>query len=313
MKALLRDLGLDWCPPEFVKSIFEGPVHTDPLAAFDEFSSADEIHLSPGGTVCLIAYWIFSKDVFESDSPPPQMHVFPDHALMLGRFLGQEAQSEIMSSPGIADALVAIGLGLEQRKLVKATTEEANLMAYHHNLTLVSVFHPDIHVRNAATSYAGSILHAEPDDQIRLDILEDLLENCMFGSLKACAVTWLKEELISAKQGHQSSQFSSPDVIERLQYLLFPDMFFLNETNADAILEFWAQNHLYLLQVANFAYLLFHGFKELVPVGMGAAVGQRFVEPLVAAAERLLKGEGVDEENNMQLGILVDRLRSLDL
>ncbi|KAI0106148.1 DUF1760-domain-containing protein [Hypoxylon sp. NC0597] len=310
--ALLRDLGLNKCPPQFVKGIFEGPVHTDPLAAFDDFSSADDIHFSPGGAVCLIAYWIFSKDVFGSDSPQPEMHIFPDHASILGRFLGREVQSEIVSSPGIADALLAIGLGLEHRKLIKAD-EEANLMAYHHNLTLISVFHPDIQVRNAATTFAGSLLHSEPDDHTRLEILEDLLENCMFASLKACAITWLKEELISAKQGNLNNQFSSPEVIERLQYFLFPDMSSLNESSTEALVEFWAQNQLFLLQVANFAYFLFTGLKELVPAGMGAAVGQRFVEPLIAAAEKLQKVEGSDGEDRMQLSILTDRLRSLGL
>ncbi|KAI1781380.1 DUF1760-domain-containing protein [Hypoxylon cercidicola] len=312
-KALLRDLNLDKCPKEFVTSIFGGPLLTDPLAAFDDFSSADDIHFSPGGAVCLIAYWIFSKDVFGSDSPQPEMHIFPDHALMLARFLGSEAQAEITANPGIADALLAIGLGLEHRNLVKEV-EAMNLMVYHHNLTLISAFHPDIQVRNAATSFAGSLLHAEPDDQIRLDILEDLLENCMFAALKACAVTWLKEEIITARQESLPNQFASPEVVERLQYVLFPDMQSLNETVGSDLVDFWTQNQLFLLQVANFAYFLFAGYRELVPAGMGAAVGQRFVEPVVAAAERLQEAyRGAPDDDQMQFGILVDRLRSLGL
>ncbi|KAI0883504.1 DUF1760-domain-containing protein [Annulohypoxylon maeteangense] len=310
--ALLRDLGLNKCQASFVKGISEGPVHIDPLAAFNDFSSVDDIHLSPGGAVCLIAYWIFSKDVFGSDSPRPDMHIFPDHAAILARFIGQEMQTEIHSSPGIADALLAIGLGLDNRNLIKAG-EETNLMAYHHNLTLISVFHPDVQVRNAATSFAGSILHSEPDDHNRLEILEDLLENCMFAALKACCITWLKEELIAAKTRNLTNQFSSPDVIERLQYSLFPDMLSLNESSTEALVEFWALNHLFILQATNLAYFLFTGYKDLVPTGMGAAVGQRFVEPLIAMAEKLLKTEGAGGEDTMQLSILVDRLRSLGL
>ncbi|OTB08544.1 hypothetical protein M426DRAFT_185903 [Hypoxylon sp. CI-4A] len=310
--ALLRDLGLNKCSEQFVESIFESSVHTDPLAGFDDFSSADDIHLSPGGVVCLIAYWIFSKDVFGSDSPRPEMFIFPNHASILDQFLGSEMQSEILSSPGIADALLAIGLGLEHRNLIQAEGE-ANLMAYHHNLTLISVFHPDIKVRNAATTYAGSLLHFEPDDQTRLEILEDLLENCMFASLKASAITWLKEELIAAKEKNLSNQFSSPDVIERLQYSLFPDMLSLNESSTESLVEFWAQNNLFLLQVANFAYYLFSGSKDLVPAGMGAAVGQRFVEPLLAAIDKLQKADGASGEDLMPLNILTDRLHSLGL
>ncbi|KAI1075405.1 DUF1760-domain-containing protein [Whalleya microplaca] len=313
--ALLRDLGLSECPGPFVKSIYGCPPGLDPLASFDDFASPDDIYLSPGGATCLIAYWIFSKDVFGSDSPQPDMHIFPEHCAILDYFLGKEipVQSEILANPGIADALLAIGLGLEHRKSIVAS-EEATFMLYHHDLSLISVFHPNIQVRNAATSFAGSLLHSDPDDQSRLDILHDLLENCMFASLKACAVTWLKEEIIIAKERNLANCFSSPDVIEGLRYFLFPDMHLLNDMSPEALADFWAQNHPFLLQVANFASFLFTGnFKELVPAGMGSALEQRFVEPVIAAAEKLQKADGADGEDKMQLSILIDRLRSLGL
>ncbi|KAH9989305.1 DUF1760-domain-containing protein [Xylariaceae sp. FL0662B] len=313
--ALLRDLGLSECPASFVKGIYGCPPGLDPLASFDDFTSPDDIHLSPGGVVCLIAYWIFSKDVFGSDNPQPEMNIFPEHCAILTYFLGHDipVQSEILANPGIADALLAIGLGLEHRKLIVAA-EETTFMLYHHNLSLISVFHPDIQVRNAATSFAGSLLHSDPDDRSRLDILQDLLENCMFASLKACAVTWLKEEIIAAREQNLSNRFSSTDVIEGLRYFLFPDMNSLDDMGPEALADFWAQNRPFLLQVANFAYfLLTGGFKDLVPDGMESALEQRFVEPVVAAAERLLKTGGTDDEDKAQLSILIDRLRKLGL
>lgn len=308
--ALSRDLGLREASASFVKSLYEGATGFDPMAAYDDLSTADDIHLSPGGAVCLIAYWLFSAEVFQADSPQPDMHIFPDQHTLLERFLGAAPQSEIENNPGIADALLAISLALYQTDMIAKGTEP-NIMAYHHHLTLISVFHPDLQVRNAATNFAGTILHSDPDDQGRLEILEDLLENCGFASLKACAVTWLKEELIEAKKSSSSNVFSSPDIIDRLQYDIFPDSISLKSMSDEQLQDYWVQNALFLLQVANFAYFLFEGNKDLVPAAVGAAVEQRFVDPLVEAAERLLKVEGVAGHDAMDLTILVDRLKSL--
>ncbi|KAI1844920.1 hypothetical protein JX265_009546 [Neoarthrinium moseri] len=311
--ALARDLGLREASASFVKGIYERATGFDPLANFDDFNSAEEIHLSPGGVVGLIAYWLFSADVFGADNSTPEMHIFPDHLTLLERFLGAVAQDEITTNPGVADALLAIGLGLDHRDLITEGSEP-NIMAYHHHLTLIAVFHPDIQVRNAATTFAGAMLHSDPDDQGRLEILEDLLENCIFASLKACAVTWLKEELIEAKKSGASNQFSSPDIIDRLQYFIFPDMLSVKEMGTDELLDYWGQNGLFLLQVANFAFFLFSaGFADLVPAGVGAAIEQRFVEPLVEGAERLLKADELAGHDKMDLSILTDRLKSLPL
>ncbi|KAK6073640.1 yap-binding protein [Seiridium cupressi] len=310
--ALSRDLGLQQASASFIKGIYETATGFDPLAGYDDFTAPDEIHLSPGGVVCLIAYWLFSTDVFQADSPRPDMHIFPDHHTLLERFLGEAAQGEIENNPGIADALLAIGLALDHRNLVTEGTEP-NIMAYHHHLTLVAVFHPDIQVRNAATNFAGTMLHSDPDDQGRLEILEDLLENCAFASLKACAITWLKEELISAKRSSTTNVFSSPEIIDRMQYDIFPDSLSLKSQSDEQLAEYWAENAPFLLQVANFAYFLFEGRKDMVPPAVGAAVGQRFVEPLIEAAERLLKSSGLDESDTMDLTILVDRLKALSI
>ncbi|KAI0480062.1 DUF1760-domain-containing protein [Xylariaceae sp. FL0804] len=309
--ALLRDLGLTECRRDLVTSVYnKAAAGTDPLSAFENFSSPDDIHLSPGGTASLIAYWIFSADVFGADSPQPEMHIFPDHFSMLEPFLGADPQSEISRSPGTADALLAIGLGLQHRDLLVGADDEAKFMAYHHHLTLISVFHPDIQVRNAATIFAGTILHSDPDDQNRLEILEDLLENCMFASLKACAVKWLQEELLAASREGRSNLFSKSETIERLQYAAFPDVLMVAALDMDALLEYWAENSIFLLQVANFGYLLFRGpLRELVPSGMDAGVENRFSEPLILAAEKLR--QTLDGEDRMQVDILTDRLRNL--
>ncbi|KAI0527939.1 YAP-binding/ALF4/Glomulin [Xylaria bambusicola] len=312
--ALLRDLGIDDCSAAFVREVLCHPSDANPLPDLDNFESVDDIHLSQGGAACLIAYWIFSADSFGADSPDPKMHLFPDHLDMMRLFLGTNPNDEITNNPGVADALLAIGLGLHHRGLISSKeTEETAYMVYHHNLTLIAVFHPDIQVRNAATRFAGTLLHSDPDDESRLDILQDLLENCQFASLKACAVQWLQEEIISAQKNNVSNVFSKPEVIERLQYEIFPDAQSVASMENDEIFEYWGENQQFLHQVANFAYFLFNGRKDLVPAGMGAAVDQRFAEPLIAAATKLEKAEVLDGNEGFQLGFVVARLQELNI
>ncbi|KXJ94879.1 hypothetical protein Micbo1qcDRAFT_232260 [Microdochium bolleyi] len=362
--ALLSDLGLYKCPNEFVKGIYESSTAVDPLSTFDDFKSPEDIRLSPGGVVCLMAYWLFSAAVFNAHQPECEMHIFPEHLRLLERFLGQDAEAEVTSTPGTADALLAIGVALEHKNRI-TKSEEPSIMAYHHHLTLISVFHPDVAIRSAATNFAGVILHSDSDQQNRLEILEDLLENCMFASLKACALTWLKEEIIAAtksetgSEADSSSLFGSPEVIDRLQYAIFPDMISAlvpgggnvtaeggltgitndgketgiidktgggseddDEITLAVIADYWVQNRPFILQAANFAYFLLAGVNstpppaqtKVIPDGMAAAVEQRFAEPLMGAALKLQQNAGkfgLGSEEEMELSILVDRLKSL--
>lgn len=287
----------------------------------------------------------------------PVMHIFPDHYAILKTFLEGGAASEVARSPGTVEAIVTIGMWLEHSGLYFEAPASAEAlvpsfyMPYHHLLTLCSMFHPSLPVRNAATSLAGAALHADPDPEDRLKILQDLLENCMFASLKACAVTWLLEEIIAADKGVEaeaqrtgagkaaasSTPFATTEAVEQLQYAIFPDLQALQqdvtataEDEAPAILlEYWIQNAPFLLQAANFAYFLFQSKRfraTVVPPGMGPAIGQRYVEPLVQTAtrlrQRLEEGSGklaetaktTDLEHiSLDLEVLASRLKSLEL
>jgi hypothetical protein len=193
-------------------------------------------------------------------------------------------------------------------------------MSYHHLLTLVSAFHPNVRVRNAATELATKVLHADPDPNDRLTILEDLLENCMFATLQAEAVRWLREELLSAYQSSSSPDLSAPtspfatsDAVEKLQYSLFPALTHLNDpsTPITELQEYWAQNAEFHLKVANFALFLFGG-KEgqpghagQTPNGMKAAVSERYVEPILECVRRLqAESEGHEQEGEGKISEL---------
>lgn len=282
--------------------------------------------------MCLLAYCLFAGDVFDAHQPRPDIHMFPDHHLLMKKFLGgEDPQAQITSNPGTIETLVVMAIWLDGQKriwsgpgAVKGVEDpRPDFMGYHHLVTLVSVFHPNLRVRNAATVLAGAVLRADPDEDDRLTILEDLLENCMFSSLQACAVSWLREEMVAAKKAGSKGRFSSPECLESLQYTMFPDLTHLAEADAEALLEFWTQSAPLLLQAANFALFLYGGdeYRGTAPAGMAAAIEHRYVEPLLQAGKRLsamVEKEGVDGMDAdagslMQLGILTDVLGRVPL
>lgn len=250
------------------------------------------------------------------------MYLFPDHHKLLENYLGEDARSQILQNPANIESIIVLGLWLQENKLVVAPAHETEFMSYHHALTLCAVFHPSIYVRNAAVNLAGLILHDDPDDADRLKILEDLLENCIFATLKACALTWLREELMLAHKSNANNIFASTQCIDELQYHVFPSLEpVLGDAGPDELLEYWNENAAFLLQAANFAYFLFTSdtCKDVVPGAMGSAVEQRYVEPLLTAAARLEEhakkegGEAGAQGVLLELEILQTRLKAIPL
>ena len=314
-------------PSDEVKKVLKSPFAVNPLSVEPDPKNPEAIKLSSGGFLCLTAYRMFASDIFDANYEQPNAHIFPEHHNLVKRFLGDEPQTQIEGNPGTVEALLVIALWLHDQKRIvgpsAADDKDATFMSYHHLLTLVSVFHPSLRVRNAATVLAGHILHQDPDEEDRLNILEDLLENCMFSSLQACAVTWLREEIMAAQRDGSKGRFADSDCLDTLQYTLFQDLEYLADTDLEALWEFWIQNAPFHLQVANFALFLFggQGYKNLAPAGMAAAVEHRYASPLLAAAKRLrealdkkeIDGQGQEDDVQMQLGILTDTLERVPL
>lgn len=336
MQAVAGDVGISKLPQAQMKAILEAPIAKDPLLVEDiDPERIDELELSTAGFICLTGYWNFAADVFDAHHTQPNLSLFPDHHNLLQRFLGDEPQVQVVGNPGTVESLILMAVSIVGRHGVLQSASNAGetdvdgksqYMSYIHLLTLVAVFHPNLRVRNAATELATRVLHANPDPSDRLVILEDLLENCMFASLQAEAVRWLREELLSASQSDSSSDLSSPaspfagpEAVEKLQYALFPSLPRLKDpvTSLSELREYWAQNAEFHLKVANFALFLFGGkdgqagHPKQTPSGMKAAVEERYVEPMQECVRRLEKEESVSKDGGdkiSELALMQDAL-----
>lgn len=331
-------------------------MHSDPLAEPNDLDSPGKVALSTGGCVCLVAYWIFSSTMFDADHPRPEMHIFPEHFAVLDKFLQDDAHAQIQKSLGTIEALVTIGLWLESNQLLSSdptssltsptTSPEdptSDFMRYIHLTTLIALYHPQIQVRNAASTLAGLILHSDPSEDDRLRILYDLLENCMFASLKARAIVWLREEILAAAaaaaantnnpdQKQQQSIFTTPQPLETLQYVVFPGLAFLLDGTATDQVEYLVQNATFLMQAVNFGLFLWGGsssstngrsgssgdaggagrWAAVIPGNLEATVRERWFEPLREVVERVEGGSRKEgEAATAELGPLEGELAVL--
>ncbi|KAK0646084.1 YAP-binding/ALF4/Glomulin [Cercophora newfieldiana] len=347
--ALIKDLGLDSYSKQLLAEISENAPIKDPLAATDDAAGPNDVALPTGGCIALIAYWVFSTTIFDADQPTPDMNILPEHFALLEKVLEDDAEGQIRSSPGTSEALVAIGLWLHANNHISAAPYNPEInpsgsedeptsefMQYVHLLTLVALYHPRLHVRNSATMLAGHIFHANPSEDDKLRILYDLIENCTFASLKACAITWLREEIIDASKtpspgaGTASSApapggstFSTPQPLDTLQYVIFPNMNVVSSMEAFELLDFLRQNVPFLLQAVNFGLFLWSSskWKHVLPANADATVKERWFRPLSEAVDAIrtamrgsLKNEDEVEEARSLLGdldVLGERMMAL--
>ncbi len=278
------------------------------------------------------------------------MNIFPEHFSLLEKFLQDDAEGQIRKAHGTIEALVAIGLWLQFNDHISVTPtspltkpatstddEASDFMKYLHLTTLVALYHERLHVRNAASTLAGLVLHADPSDEDRLRILYDLLENCMFASLKARAVNWLREEIIAASPSPSSeapssskdtpastpppNAFATPQALETVQYVVFPNLNFLRELGPSELVDYMSQNTPFLLQAANFGLFLWSSDRwvHVLPANAEATVKERWFEPLLDAVSRAVKstedgGELAGEDLGpvrFDLDVLRERLPAL--
>lgn len=320
--ALIKDLGLDSCPKSYVIKLSEGPIVSDPLSAPDDFSDPDDVALSTGGCVDLIAYWAFSATIFDADQPTPEMNILPEHLTLLEKLLDEDPESQIRQSPGTFQSLVAIGLWLHASDHISASSyklarspkaddeQPSGFMQYLHLITLIALYSPRIAWRNSAIQLAGYVFHANPSEDDRLHILNDLLENCTFATLKAAAITWLREEIIAASSNPSSSStiFATPQAFDTLQYVIFPPFSSLSETPTEELIDFFTQQMHFLMQAANFGLLLWSSDKwvHVLPPNADATVKERWFRPLYSAVERVR--ELRSDKDAEQLGPLLFEL-----
>lgn len=278
-------------------------------------TSPDDIPLSRAGSLFLITSFIFSAILFESKLSPPKLTIFPDHVNLVKQFIGVGGPSSIGSEDaGVIDALLAIGLWLEHmNQFVSGPLEDEEFLQHLQTLSLLSANNPFPTLRYAAHMLTSSILHAHPTDRLRLTFISDTLENCPYETLKASAVSWLKEEVIIAWERKTDNVFSTTVALGAAQPYLFPDISLLAEASDEELVTELEQSFPFHMAIVNFLYFIASKqYTHIIPSSMFTVVEEIYLGPLRTANSKALaagskKAEG-DGDSNVELQLLGDRI-----
>jgi hypothetical protein len=289
LQAIARDLGLSEYP-ELLDAIYR----TDSCPAEYETeypSSPGDIPLSQAGSLFLVTSILFSSIIFESKTAQPTLTIFPDHAKLVKHFIGPNGPINIGGEvPGVIDAILAIGLWLEHiNAFVNGPLDDQDFLQHLQALSLLSANTPSASSRYAAHVLTSSILHAHPVDRLRLTFISDTLEECPFESLKASAVSWLKDEIITAQERKSENVFASNLALAAAQPYLFPDTSALLSGTLEEVEQELEQTFPFHMAVLNFLIFITKGnYSHMVPTGMLTVVEEIYLGPLRTALEKVL-------------------------
>lgn len=210
-----------------------------------------------------------------------------------------------------------MGLWLENNNsFVAGPLEDEDFLQYLQSISLISANTPLATLRYAAHVLTSSILHAHPIDRLRLTFISDTLEHCPYETLKGSAVSWLKDEIITAHTRKSENLFASTVALAAAQPYLFPDTSPLSDASDEELLQELEQSFPFHMAVVNFLYFIGgKTYSHLVPAGMVTVVGEIYLGPLRAAQEKGLKILNHSPENlahvggsKMDLQLLGDRI-----
>ena len=268
-------------------------------------STASDVPLSRIGSLYLLATIAASSTFFDAPPSLPHLQLIPHFASILGSSLGDSATGSTGGEPEpLIDAVLFLGfLILSSHKETVADKDDVynNILQ---RLSLLSANLPSPVLRYNAHLLSSSTLHAHPEDHFRLAFIRDTLEHCPFENLKASAVGWLKDELLTAdrttheiKSDNEPTIFATSAVLETLSPFLFPsaDTLMEGQSATDAYATFQAYQT-FFLTVLNLLFLLLSSPSLFVRLGLAAQIKagndqfSGFLQPLAGACRRFRTG-----------------------
>lgn len=298
IQALVRDLKID---PEELLSVVTKPEELG-IEGEDELpSTASDVPLSRTGSLCLLATMAASSAFFDAPSSLPPLQIVPEYAAILGSSLGDSSTGSTGVEPEpLIDAVLFLGfLIINDRPRITSDDDQVynNILQ---RLSLLSANMPSPVLRYHAHLSTSTLLRLHPEDHFRLAFIRDTLEHCPFENLKASAVSWLKDELLSAdgpaherSEGSDPSIFTTPAVLETLQPFLFLDLDTLMEgQSATHSYSTFQAHQTFYLAVLNLLFLLLSSTSLSARLGLVDATKQnpnhltQFLSPLSGASRR---------------------------
>ncbi|KAL8649095.1 MAG: hypothetical protein Q9210_004602 [Variospora velana] len=339
MLALARDLHLT--PDELVKTLTE-PEDLSNDNPNDLPSSASDVPLSRPGCLHLLCATIASNILFHAPSTIPNLSIFPTFSSLLSLLLGDPSSSTIgTDSTSLIDSLLFLGIHtFKTSGITKAPEDDDNdnendntFTNTLQHLSLLSANTPSAPLRYHAHLLTSRLLHAHPNQNLRLSFIKDTLHHCPYENLKASAVGWLKDEILVANtekglkdKAEAETIFTTSACVETLSLHLFQNSLAMSED------EFLAHQP-FFLAVLNLCYFLLArpGLQDWIrSLGMGEEEEEEEEEEEGGGSQKMgyedwlraiekrvqsMRDEGGEgEEQGMALmeGVIAIRCRNVD-
>lgn len=244
------------------------------------------------GSLYLYCAIVASSALFDAPSSPSSLTLFPEFAAIVQNSLGASVDGTLGSeSESAIDAVLFLGnFAWANSPDVEGVDDEV----FHNTLqrlSLISANTPAPALRYQAHLLTSAILHLNPSDNVRLGFIKDTLEHCPYENLKASAVGWLKDEILSAqgapgspiKAHHTESSsddtiFATPAVLASLaQDLLLKPSSIIKEGQASShsdAFQVFLHDLPFFLAVLNLLYLVISSPPIFAALQVGAFVKQ---------------------------------------
>ncbi|EON64110.1 hypothetical protein W97_03340 [Coniosporium apollinis CBS 100218] len=293
----------------------------------DPPASAQDISLSKHGALFMFTAREVSEVLHGARPTAPPINIFPQHATVLQNYIDVADPATIgTQEEAIIDTIIALGLLSLSKNNIGEPDSDEQFTLYLQSTSLLSANSPSPTLRYHAHYLTASVLRSHPSDTVRLSFIRDTLEHCPYENLKACAVGWLKGEIIEAnpptplpasasasapaaelssespaplstdQEAKDPSIFTTPLALSTVAPHLFPDL--THDLAAPSLVESYTNfktSLSFCLATLNFYYLLLcakHLHKPLDVPGMHQEndIGGSYLWPLRQAVGRFREG-----------------------
>ncbi|KAJ9638797.1 YAP1-binding protein 1 [Coniosporium tulheliwenetii] len=297
--------------------------HGLPSEEDDPPASAQDIPLSKHGALFMFTAREVSEVLHGARPTAPPINIFPQHATVLQNYIDIADPATIgTQEEAIVDTIIALGLLALSKNNIGEPASDEEFTLYLQSTSLLSANSPSPTLRYHAHYLTASVLRSHPSDTVRLSFIRDTLEHCPYENLKACAVGWLKGEIIEAnpptplsasksaagpssdphapsstdQKDADPSIFTTPFALSTVAPHLFPDL--THDLAAPSLAESYTNfktSLSFYLATLNFYYLLLcakhlHGPLDVPGMHQENDIGGSYLWPLRQAVGRFREG-----------------------
>jgi len=315
-QALARDLGTD---PAELLHLISNPSPPDLDESNDLPSTPSDVPLSRTGALYLTASLAASSTLYDAPTSIPSS--LPFYPSIVNALINSPTSGTLGAEPpAYLDSLFFLGFFILNPLTAISSLDDESFNNSLQRLSMLSANTQYPTLRYHAHQLASRMLHLHPSADVRLAFIRDTLEHCPYENLKASAVGWLKDEILSANNDPKEKKtiFASPALLQILAPSLFPPL--AVQANTSENFRAFQMTQVFYLAVLNLLYLLTTSTTISTRLDIGGVMSDctaQFLSPLLDTSRvfesALLAGELGEDEEGVDHGVAEMKLLQMNV